>query len=120
MAGKAIATPCLAIVFASALPLAPAGAYTAAGDRIFPATLILPQLTPGDELYLNYSTLPLSSGGPGTPSRSTNFTATYGKTITDRLGIYIEETYTGIGQSGSGTAWGWQNLDTDIKYLAID
>jgi hypothetical protein len=120
MVGKAVATPCLAIVFAGTLPLLPADAYTAAGDRIFPATLILPQLTPGDELYLNYNTLPLSSSGPGTPSRSTNFTATYGKTITDRLGIYIEETYTGIGQSGLGTAWGWQNLDTDIKYLAID
>jgi hypothetical protein len=97
-----------------------AHAYTAAGDRVFPATLILPQLTPGDELYLNYNMLPLSAAGAGTPNRSTNFTTTYGKTITDNLGVYFEETYTGIGRAGGGTQWGWQNLDTDIKYLAIN
>jgi hypothetical protein len=97
-----------------------AWAYTASGDRIFPATLILPQLTPGDEFYLNYNTLPLSSLGTRTPNRSTNFTATYGKTITDDLGIYLEETYTGIGQEGASTLYGWQNLDADIKYIAVN
>lgn len=97
-----------------------AQAYTASGDRIFPATLVLPQLTPGDEFYLNYNMLPLSSEGTGTPNRSTNFTATYGKTITDNLGIYLEETYTEIGQKGAGTLYGWQNLDGDIKYLAVN
>jgi hypothetical protein len=120
MVGRMMAVPCLAIAIACAAAIAPAGAYTASGDRVFPATLILPQLTPGDEFYLNYNMLPLSGAGPGTPNRSTNFTATLGKTITDRLGVFIEETYTGIGQSGLGTQWGWQNLDGEIKYLAIN
>jgi hypothetical protein len=97
----------------------PAGAYTAAGDRTFPATLILPQLSPGDEIYFNYNMLPLSSNGAGTANRATNFTVTYGKTITDNLGVYIEETYTGIGQEGLGTQWGWQNLDGALKYVAV-
>jgi hypothetical protein len=120
MVGKAMAMPCLAILIASTASVDPADAYTASGDRTFSATLILPQIAPGDEFYLNYNMLPLTGGGPGTPDRSTGFTATLGKTITDRLGVYIEETYTGIGRSGAGTQWGWQNLDTAIKYLAVN
>jgi hypothetical protein len=120
MVGRAMAMPGLVAALACAAPVEPAHGYTASGDRIFPATLILPQLTPGDEFYLNYNMLPLSSSGAGTPNRSTNFTATYGKTITDNLGVYIEETYTGIGQSGAGTAWGWQNVDGSIKYVVLN
>jgi hypothetical protein len=120
MVGKTIAMPCLAAAFVWAAVAERADAYTATGDRVFPATLVLLQIAPGDELYLNYSMLPLSGGTVGAPNRASNFTATYGKTITDRLGVYVEETYTGIGQVGSGTLWGWQNLDDDIKYLAVD
>src|SRR5579862_9042253 len=108
-----------ALVIVGALAARPAAAYMASGDRQFPATLVLPQLAPGDEFYLNFSTLPLG-GGAGAPDRSSNLTATYAKTITDRLGVVIEETYTGIGQSGAGTLWGWQNLDGEIKYLAVN
>src|SRR5580700_7738951 len=102
MIGKATAVPCLAVLIACAGSIDHALAYTASGDRVFPATLILPQLTPGDEFYLNYNMLPLSSAGAGTADRSTNFTATLGKTITERLGVFIEETYTGIGLQGGG------------------
>jgi hypothetical protein len=96
-----------------------ARAYTAAGDRLFPATLVLPQIGPGDEFYVNGSTLPLTGGAPGTNSRANNFSATYNKTITDRLGVVFEENYTTIGRVGQKTAYGWQNFDTAIKYLAI-
>jgi hypothetical protein len=95
-------------------------AYTASGDRNFPATLILPQLTPGDQFYLNYTMLPLTSHGAGTASRVSNFSAVYGKTITDNFGIFLEETYTGIGIDSGGTQWGWQNLDGSLRYLAIN
>jgi len=80
---------------------------------------VLPQLTPGDEFYLNANTLPLRGGVAGSPNRVTNLSATWGKTITDRLGIYVEESYTRIGQVGADAIWGWQNLDTDLKYLAV-
>jgi hypothetical protein len=93
-------------------------AYDASGDRVFPATLLLPQLAPGDETYVNANTLPLAGGAAGT--RSSNVTATYMKTITDNFGISIEETWTAIGQSGAGTAYGWQNLDGELKYLALN
>jgi len=98
---------------------AAARAYTAAGDRLFPATLVLPQIGPGDEFYVSAMTLPLSGRKPGAASRISNFTATYAKTITDRLGIVIDETWTRLDRVGAGSFNGWQNTDTAIKYLAI-
>jgi hypothetical protein len=95
-------------------------AYTASGDRNFPATLVLPQFAPGDEFYLNYMMLPLSTSGVGSANRTTSFTATWGKTITDNFGIFLDETYTRIGVEGGGTQWGWQNLDGSLRYLAIN
>jgi hypothetical protein len=95
-------------------------AYDATGDRQFVSTLVLPQLMPGDQAYFNYSTLPLSSSGPGRASRSSSWTATQLKTITDNLGIELEETYSRVDQVGSGTLSGWQNLDGELKYTAIN
>jgi len=97
-----------------------ASAYDAAGDRIFASTLVLPQLAPGDEIYLTTATLPHAGGGIGAQSRETDTTLTEAKTITDRLGIFIEETYSFIDRVGAGRLYGWQNLDGEIKYLAVN
>lgn len=97
-----------------------AQAYSAAGDRVFPATLTLPQIAPGDEFYVWGSSLPQSGGPPGAPTRSSNFHATYMKTLTERLGIVIEENWTRLDRSGRRPWFGWQNLDTEIKYLAVN
>lgn len=94
----------------------PALAYDASGDRLFPATVLLPQVAPGDEAYFNAATLPQSGGA----TRQSNLTATYMKTITDNLGVEIEETWTAIAPSGGGTNYGWQNLDGELKYLALN
>ena len=116
-------------------------AYSSVGDRFFPATILLPQIAPGDEFYTNVMTLPLASSGVGTPTpsgssrlgtpvplspsgvgrpnRETDFDQVYAKTITDRFGIFVEETYTRIGQAGAGALSGWQNLDLSAKYLTI-
>jgi len=107
----------VALVFLGAVPRALA--YTASGDRLFPATMVLPQIGPGDEFYVNYTTLP-QTGGPGAPNRSSSLTATYAKTITDTLGIEVEETYTWIDQNQAGTLYGWQNLDGALKYQAYN
>lgn len=95
-------------------------AYTASGDRQFATTLVLPQLTPGDEVYFNYQMQPLHGGGPGTPDRTSNFTLTYLKTITEDLGISIDETYTRNDLVGGGANYGWQNLDGALKYVAYN
>lgn len=97
-----------------------ARAYTAAGDRTFPATLVLPQFAPGDEFYNWNETLPQTPNGIGSPWHETNLTGVLTKTITDRLGIVVEMTWTSLRTVKLGTQAGWQNLDTEVKYLAID
>jgi hypothetical protein len=109
---------CLALTAACLGVAEPAGAYTASGDRNFPATLILPQLAPGDESYFNYSMLP--GDGPGEPRRESSFTSVLGKTITDDFGVFIEETYSWNDLPGGRTAYGWQNQDGSIRYQAIN
>ena len=93
--------------------------YSASGDRLFPATLVLPQIAPGDEFYINEFNLPLSGGAAGAPSHVNNLTLTYTKTITDRLGLVIDESWTRLDLAGGGSAYGWQNHDMALKYLAV-
>jgi hypothetical protein len=97
-----------------------AAAYTAAGDRIFPATIVLPQNAPSDDLYFTTGTQPLySTTLPGSSDRLTNGSITYDKTITERLSIGVTDGYNRFDQAGAGTASGWQNLQTMVQYLAI-
>jgi hypothetical protein len=109
-----------ALVFGVAGPANQAFAYSATGDRLFPATLVLPQIAPGDEFYTSADTLPQTPAGVGTGRRQSNFTWVYTKTITDRLGIVVEETWTRLDRVARGTLSAMQNLDTEIKYLAVD
>jgi hypothetical protein len=53
------------------------------------------------------------------PTHAGNLTATYTKTITDRLGLVIDETWTRLDLAGGGAAYGWQNHDMALKYLAV-
>jgi hypothetical protein len=105
-----------AFAFAAAslvlLPVA-AAAYTAVGDRVFPATILLPQAAPGDDLYVTPSTLPVPGGN------ATNLTATLDKLLTERLGIGIQNGYNWIGRDNASTQVGWQNLLAYVKYEAI-
>ncbi|HXQ68746.1 MAG TPA: hypothetical protein VN980_19430 [Alphaproteobacteria bacterium] len=91
-----------------------ADAYTAAGDRLFPATILLPQIAPSDEFYIRTTTQQPASG-----SRLTNPSAVYNKTITERLSVGVEDGYNWLSQAGGATFTGWQNLQTRVKYLAI-
>jgi hypothetical protein len=89
-------------------------AYTAAGDRSFPATILLPQIAPSDEFYATAITQPMSGG-----ARETDFTAVYDKSITDRLGVFLTEGY-GIIDPGSGPVTkGWQNTALAAQYTVI-
>jgi hypothetical protein len=100
---------------AACLLLAPAAeAYTAAGDRIFPATVLLPQIGPSDEFYVTGSTLPQAGGG-----RSSNLTAVFDKTITDRLSALFTEGYNWQRQGGGINPSGFQNFNFALQYLAV-
>ncbi len=103
-----------------AVSAAPALAYTAAGDRVFPATILLPQNAPSDDFYLTPSTQPFYSGSvPGANDRLTNFSFTYDKTLTERLSVGFTDGWNQFSQAGAGTAYGFQNLQTAVQYLAV-
>lgn len=92
----------------------PATAYTTAGDRSFPATILLPQIAPSDEFYATVLSQPFGGG-----ARETNFSAVYDKSITDRLGVFVSEEYT-ISNPGPGpNAYGWQNTTLAGQYTAV-
>jgi hypothetical protein len=90
-----------------------ASAYVAAGDRTFPAMILLPQVAPADQLYVTPTTQPMSEG------RSTDVAVNFAKTLTERLGVRFEEDYTWLGRNGASTLTGWQNLNIVTQYLAI-
>lgn len=110
----------LAGIAALLLGGAPTRAYTAAGDRQFPSTLVLPQFAPGDEFYIWDQSMPQSPAGIGTPWHESDFSGAFAKTITDRLGVTIEDTWTHLRTVKRGSQWGMQNPDAELKYLAID
>lgn len=95
-------------------------AYSAAGDRLFPATAWLPQIAPSDALYAWGWTLPLDGDTPGAGKRVSSIALAFNKTITERLGFVIENTWSHMDRIGMHAWEGWKNLDTEIKYLAID
>jgi hypothetical protein len=90
-----------------------AAAYTAAGDRNFPATMLLPQAAPADEVYVTPSTIPVEGG------RASNLDATFAKTITEDLGVQFEEGHEWLDRKHAPTLSGWLNLETTVKYIAV-
>ena len=90
-----------------------ASAYVAAGDRTFPAMILLPQVAPADQFYVTPTTQPVSGG------RFTDLSATFAKTLTERLGVRFEEGYNWRARNGASTLTGWENLEVVAQYLAI-
>jgi hypothetical protein len=90
-------------------------AYTAAGDRNFPANLLLPQIAPSDAIWINFQTQPIANGSEGQIQVTTPFTGTYSKTITEQFGIQLED-----GITRQGRVWGAPNFDLLLQYEAIN
>jgi hypothetical protein len=100
--------PFFALVITCLTPIA-GNAYTAAGDRNFVANLLLPQIAPSDAFWGNFSTQPKPGQFQGT------FGGTYSQTITERLGIQLEE-----GIQRQGNLWVAQPFDLLLRYEAIN
>jgi hypothetical protein len=94
-------------------------AYTAAGDRNFPATIILPQVAPSDALYGNAAALPFDARRPGDPTLMSDFSPTYSKTITERLGIQIEGYFERLDRLHAPSSNGLQNAALLLQYEPI-
>jgi hypothetical protein len=100
------------------IPIA-ANAYTAADDRNFPATLILPQVAPTDALWIPLSTQPFEALSTGDTTRETMFSGTYSKLITERLGIQLQDGVTRLNLLNTPSVTGAQNFDALLQYEAI-
>jgi hypothetical protein len=110
----------LGLVFGAGAATRDACAYTAAGDRLFPATGILPQIAPGDEFYIWGWTVPLAGGAVGAPDRASNFGAVFDKTITERLGIHFEDSWFRLDRVRAGSLQGFANFQTELKYEVVN
>ena len=94
-------------------------AYTAAGDRTFPATLILPQVAPTDALWVPVSTQPFEALSTGDPTRETMFSGTYSKLITERLGIQLKDGLSWVHRLRTSSVTGTQNFVGQLQYEMI-
>lgn len=108
------------LVLAAGTSAREAAAYTAAGDRVFVATGILPQIAPADQFYTWTQTLPFAGGAVGAPERATTIGAVFDKTITERLGLHFEDSWMRLDRVGAGSLHGFANLETELKYLVVD
>jgi len=101
-----------------ALSPGPAHAFVAVGDRIFPGTLILPQIAPTDEAYIQGAT-PFSGTPVPLNTRRTDAIGFFGKTLTEALGIRARGVYTRLDPTVGSSRYGWQPLTANAQYLAV-
>jgi hypothetical protein len=94
-------------------------AYTAAGDRNFPAQLILPQIGPIDALWVPISTQPFEAVKDKDPMRKTNFTGTYSKLITEQFGIQLEYGLTHLDRLRASPVTGTPNFHARLQYEPV-
>src|ERR1700674_5069413 len=96
-----------------------ADAFVAAGDRVFQGTLILPQIAPTDETYIQGAT-PFSGTTPiPLNTRRTDVIGFFGKTLTEHLGIRVKDVYTRLDPVGGSSLYGWQTLTATAQYMAV-
>jgi hypothetical protein len=110
--GIALLIACVAL-----LP-APARAFVAAGDRVFPGTQILSQIAPTDEAYIQGAT-PFSGTPVPLNTRRTDAIWFFGKTLTEGLGIRFRDVYTRLDPVGRSSRYGWQTLTANAQYEAV-
>ena len=108
----------LLLIASFALFPVPANPFVAAGDRVFPGTLILPQIAPTDEAYIQSAT-PFSGMPVPLNTRRTDVIGFFGKTLTEDLGIRFKDVYTRLDTVGKSSRYGWQTLTASAQYLAI-
>jgi hypothetical protein len=109
-----LAVPALALMFAS---LVGAAAHEIAGNRFFPATLMIDDPGVNDELAV--PTISMTKSGAEPSVKELDFSGEYSKRITEAFAISVGPTWTHLiapgGPTGAGAS-GFQNLDTTFKY----
>jgi hypothetical protein len=108
----------LALAMAGLTP-ATGSAYTAAGDRNFPAQLVLPQIGPTDSLWIPISTMPMRAVKTTDPTRETSFEGNYSKLITEELGIRLGDKLIHQNRLHASSVTGAQNFTAALQYETI-
>ena len=113
-------TSLFALAIAGVTPTA-SSAYTAAGDRNFPAQLVLPQIGPTDAFWVPISTQPFEAVNLDETTRQTDFDLTYSKLITERLGIQLGYGLSHLDRLGDSSVTGTstQNFHAVLQYEVI-
>ncbi|HYB10906.1 MAG TPA: hypothetical protein VEJ16_14660 [Alphaproteobacteria bacterium] len=95
----------------------PASAHGVAGDRVFPATIVIDDPAVGDELSLpTFSTIHNSATNGNVGSREFDYGAEWDKTITEDLGVNFNFDYTVLNFDDGTNASGWQDPAFTLKY----
>ena len=95
----------------------PASAHGIAGDRVFPATIVIDDPAVGDELSLpTFSTIHNSATNGNVGSREFDYGAEWDKTITEDLGVNFNFDYTVLNFDDGTNASGWQDPAFTLKY----
>jgi hypothetical protein len=101
----------------------PALAHAICGNRVFPATLVMDDPGVSDELSLptiTYQPIPAAGGSPG--GRTVDYGFEFDKTITQDLGIAIDDDYLIQHGAGQNPLKGWNDLSLTLKdkFLCIE
>jgi len=95
----------------------PAKAHCFVGNRFFPATLAIDDPCVADELSL--PTIAGFKNGDDPSAQELDIGGEYSKTITPNFGVSFEETWIHLHTPGEGTASGFDNLGTSLKYQFV-
>jgi hypothetical protein len=106
----------VAILLALALS-SPASAHCIVGNRFFPATLIVDDPCVNDEL--SFPTIAGFKNGDQPSADELDISGEYSKTITERFGISVGDTWVHLREPGDGNHSGFDNLETSFKYQFI-
>ena len=120
----ALTAPPLALAAALSIGTATnALAHAVCGNRVFPATLVMDDPGVSDELSLptiTYLPIPAANGAPG--GRSIDYGFEIDKTITEYLGIAINDDYFTQHGAGQPNLKGWNDVTLTLKdkFLCIE
>src|SRR6478609_10903883 len=95
----------------------PASAHCIVGSRFFPATLIVDDPCVNDELSI--PTIAGFKNGDQPSADELDISGEYSKTITERFGVSVGDTWVHLHEPGDGNHDGFDNLETSFKYQFI-
>lgn len=109
-----------ALLLAAPFATSPARAHGAVGNRFFVASLLVEDPFVADELSIpTFSSLRQYGSADEAPSRESEISVEWAKTITPDFGISFEQAYVIVNPRGERTQRGFDNLGVGFKYMLV-